>query len=333
MKETLALVVIAWMSLFAVHAKVLRWHDNPDEAGWQPARQTAINPLPTDDRSLAPTPTPTSQGLLHPRGASSRTLGYESGSSASARTCSSGHHMSVWPDLKAVDCCPDISATSCNPIRSCLPFSSATRYTAIGKGTLLCDEAPYTNCVKYTYADQSINGYTLWWCGLSSTAIRILMSATDTAPPTIPTQTNITSQKDASGGGGAIDATSPASTAGGGSTPGREESGPSAGMMAGAAVLGAALGLVFYRRRCRCEKGDKGDKGDEKAGPGGGGDGPQPHSAHLGAADGHTLAELEAASLSGRRRAGVWPGVPVAELPAEGSGRDGEAHRGGGGRE
>ncbi|KLU88065.1 hypothetical protein MAPG_07052 [Magnaporthiopsis poae ATCC 64411] len=329
MKSAMALVALAWTSRSVVHAEVLRWDDGPDETGWRPARPTAGNPHPIVDRAPEPTPAPllASQALLQPRGVNNRTLGYIAGVLSSFRRCGDKSHMTSWSRSKVVDCCPDRPTTPCHPATSCLPLSSVSRYPAIGNGTTLCTARPYTSCVKYIYVDESITGYSLWWCGMSVTTRNILRHATESAPPGETSSTTDEPDEIAPPTVTVISYPPPTSTSNIQEPANVPAVGVIAGSVAGAVVvvLLAVLGVFLYRRRRRSKK-------DGQAGPVNGN-----VPGMEAKASPRPMSELEAmvqpremaTPLSPAQQVGFGPVTPVAELPAEGTGWSNKMHHGG----
>ncbi|KAL8392738.1 hypothetical protein RB595_002795 [Gaeumannomyces hyphopodioides] len=288
-----AAVACAALSV-SVDARMLRWEADPNDAHWLPPRETmavqallgggGVSPMPTAPPLLPP------RELLDKRSGTNNTCAFVSGSVDVPLYCATSSGCVLHSQRKAFGCCPDRASKSnqyCEAWTTCLHSSEGTRLDVQNTdgATMWCGNSIYPSCVKHTFADSSLLGYSLWGCGRIATTDLVLRSATDASsttgggggkPTTSRTTTNVIQGVGTDGPQGAT------STPGGGGGSGQtqdSQGGPPLGAIIGGAVGGfAALAILgfaifFLVRRSRRTGAAHPVLNQQNGAPGGGGGG------------------------------------------------------------
>ncbi|EJT80467.1 hypothetical protein GGTG_00466 [Gaeumannomyces tritici R3-111a-1] len=297
MRHLLGAAAVACAALSAVvDARLLRWEADPNEGHWLPARETMavqallgggdVSPMPTAAPLLPP------RELLDKRSGTNNTCAFVSGSADIPLYCATSSGCVFHSQRKAFGCCPDRPSKSnqfCEAWTTCLHSSEGTRLDVSNTGgdTMWCGNSMYPSCVKHTFAESTLQGYSLWGCGKIATTDLVLRSATDGTSTTgtggggtratgSSRSTNVI--QGVGGTDGDQGATStPGSGGGSGQT---QDSGPPLGAIIGGAVGGfAALAILgfaifFLVRRSRRTGASHPVHGQQNGVPGASGGGP-----------------------------------------------------------
>lgn len=301
MHHILGVAAVACAALSAgVDARMLRWEADPNDAHWLPPRETmavqallgggGVSPMPTAPPLLPP------RELLDKRSGTNNTCAFVSGSADIPLYCATSSGCVFHSERKAFGCCPDRTLKAnqyCEAWTTCLHSSEGTRVDVSNTDglTMWCGNSIYPSCVKHTFADSSLLGYSLWGCGKVATTDLVLRSATDAVSTTSGGGSKTTpasrSTSNIIQGPGTDGPQSATSTPGGGGGSGQTQDGqggPPLGAIIGGAVGGfAALAILgfaifFLVRRSRRTGAAHPVHGQQNGAPGGGGDPVSPGS-------------------------------------------------------
>ncbi|KAL8305392.1 hypothetical protein RB597_003772 [Gaeumannomyces tritici] len=301
MRHLLGAAAVACAALSAVvDARLLRWEADPNEGHWLPARETMavqallgggdVSPMPTAAPLLPP------RELLDKRSGTNNTCAFVSGSADIPLYCATSSGCVFHSQRKAFGCCPDRPSKSnqfCEAWTTCLHSSEGTRLDVSNTGgdTMWCGNSMYPSCVKHTFAESTLQGYSLWGCGKIATTDLVLRSATDGTSTTgtggggtratgSSRSTNVIQGVGGTDGDQGATSTPGSGGGGGGGSGQTQDSGPPLGAIIGGAVGGfAALAILgfaifFLVRRSRRTGASHPVHGQQNGVPGASGGGP-----------------------------------------------------------